>query len=212
MAAVNSSVTLSDASHDARRRHDRERLLDATPPVLHDDPAATLDSVAAAAGLSSVTARRLFANREQLITAICERALDELAHAIHRARLDDGPALDAAGRLTAAILTRARTWALLGDEIWAPLTDERTARRYVKLGAAIDAVLERAWRAGELQPDVTPPRARRALRTLLAAAASPVAGGRATSAEAAASAELAMLVVLAGGRTSPPDPDREVER
>lgn len=62
--------SLPDAMHDARIARDRSRMIDAAGPTLHQDPEATLATIAAVAGLSTITAQQLFADRDELLRAV----------------------------------------------------------------------------------------------------------------------------------------------
>ena len=70
-----------EARAEARRRRsdaeeNHQRLLDAAVRVLHDDPDATLDAIAQAAGLGRATAYRHFGGRRELVTAARRHAQD----------------------------------------------------------------------------------------------------------------------------------------
>ena len=163
--------SLPDVLHDARLVRDRNRLVEAAAIALHADPAASMASIAAVAGLSSVTAHRLFADRLTLLRAVREQGLGDLEAAIARARLDEGEPMEALRRLTVQIVAGARTWALLPRAAWVEGVDDATLRRFARLQVAIDDVIER------LRPGVPFPDARTIVGDALAAAGEAVATG-----------------------------------
>jgi len=81
------------------RARTRRAILDAAVSVLSQDSSATLGDIAAAAGVGRTTLHRYFAERSDLIEAIGLAAVERVAAASERARLDEGPALEALARL-----------------------------------------------------------------------------------------------------------------
>jgi AcrR family transcriptional regulator len=74
-AAGGGARSLEPLRSDARRN--RDRLLEAAVRVLSEDPDATIEDVAAAAGLTRSTIYRRFAGREQLLRAVRARLVEE---------------------------------------------------------------------------------------------------------------------------------------
>jgi AcrR family transcriptional regulator len=89
---------------DARRRRaDAERsiaaIVQAAATAFSERPDVSLTDVARAAGVGRVTLYAHFPTREGLLEAAVEHAVAEAATALDAARIDDGPADEAVGRL-----------------------------------------------------------------------------------------------------------------
>ena len=91
----------------ARGRTSRA-ILDAAIVTLSQEPGASLGRVAAAAGVGRTTLHRHFPDRATLMRALARDADAQTASAIARSDPDDGPAVEALGRLVYELL-------LLGD-------------------------------------------------------------------------------------------------
>lgn len=85
-----------------------ERILDATVETIADDPAASLERIAARAGVSRPTLYAHFASRDALMDELTLRSSREVTARIDAARPDEGPAGEALGRVIAA------AWATIG--------------------------------------------------------------------------------------------------
>ncbi|MEV1007941.1 helix-turn-helix domain-containing protein [Streptomyces sp. NPDC049881] len=127
-------------------RADAERsvraVLEAAERVLAEDPGASMEQIAAAAGVARTTIHRRFANRQALIEALASSAARQLVQAVEDGRPDTAPPLVAMHRITANVLQVKSAWAFAleqsadaGGE--AAALHEAIARRCV-------AVLERA--------------------------------------------------------------------
>ncbi|MFD2762981.1 TetR/AcrR family transcriptional regulator [Micromonospora eburnea] len=97
---------MSESSPPERRRRVRAEarrnvaaILDAAIQVLGQRPQATMDDIAAAAGLSRQTVYAHFPSRDALVTAVFRRMTDEVLAGLDAARLDEGPAPAALRRL-----------------------------------------------------------------------------------------------------------------
>ena len=140
-----SKVLRADAERSVRA------ILEAAEQVLADDPGASLEQIAEAAGLTRTTVHRRFANRQALLEALAVSAKQQLIDAIEDARPDASPALIALYRVTANVLRVKSTWRFslshanahtsAAAEIWAEI-DARTLE-----------LLERAQREGLLAAD-----------------------------------------------------------
>lgn len=82
-----------------------EQVLASAPGVLADDPSASMERVAEAAGIARATLYRHFETREDLIAAIYHRALSETLAAIESAEAADGPADQALRRVIESVLS-----------------------------------------------------------------------------------------------------------
>ena len=83
------------ARSDAQRN--REAILRAAAEVLAEDPAASMDDVAARAGVGRATMYRHVTGRADLLHQLASWALASATRAVEEARIDDGAA-DAALR------------------------------------------------------------------------------------------------------------------
>ncbi|GAA3494561.1 hypothetical protein GCM10019016_016610 [Streptomyces prasinosporus] len=95
-------------------RADAERsvraILEAAERVLAEEPGASLEQIAAAAGVARTTIHRRFANRQALIEALASSAARQLARAVDDGRPDTAPPLVAMHRITANVLQVKSAW------------------------------------------------------------------------------------------------------
>jgi AcrR family transcriptional regulator len=171
-------------------------ILDAAVQVLGERPQATMEDIAAAAGLSRQTVYAHFSSRDALVTAVYRRMTDEVLAAMDAAKLDEGPAPAALLRLL--------------EVSW------RTVDRYPPLPAppgAADVELHqpvhdrlirliiRGQRAGEFDPEASPDWLFAATIALGHAGWAEVTAGRMPADEAAAAVQAGVLRVY--GATPP---------
>jgi AcrR family transcriptional regulator len=151
-------------------RADAERnvraIIDAAIVLLAAEPDASMERVAAAAGVGRATVYRHFASREHLVRAILDRALQDARDAVMGSRPDEGTALEALQRAVAALLKVADRYRLVRSV--AP-HDEELRRRAEEVGAPLTAIFERGQRAGEFRKDLSPRWSAGALGALLQA-------------------------------------------
>jgi AcrR family transcriptional regulator len=95
-------------------RADAERsmraILEAAEQVLVEDPGASMEQIAAAAGVARTTIHRRFASRQALIDALALSAARQLAQAVDDGRPDTAPPLVAMHRITANVLQVKGAW------------------------------------------------------------------------------------------------------
>jgi AcrR family transcriptional regulator len=136
-------------------RSDAERsvqsILEAAERVLADNPAASLEQVAEAAGVARTTVHRRFANRQALVDALAVTAARHLREAVDAAHPDTAPPLVALHQITANVIRAKGSWrfALAAADLpgSAAEADQRDlARRCVEL-------FGRARDQGVLPPD-----------------------------------------------------------
>ncbi|WP_203934348.1 TetR/AcrR family transcriptional regulator [Virgisporangium ochraceum] len=136
-------------------RSDAERsvrsILEAAERVLADNPAASLEQVAEAAGVARTTVHRRFANRQALVDALAVTAARHLREAVDAAHPDTAPPLVALHQITANVIRTKGSWqfALAAADLpgSAAEADQRDlARRCVEL-------FGRARDQGVLPPD-----------------------------------------------------------
>jgi AcrR family transcriptional regulator len=136
-------------------RADAERsvraILQAAERVLADDPGASIEQIAEAAGLTRITVHRRFASRQALIEALAVSAKQQLVDAIEQARPDAAPAPVALHRVTANALKVKNAWRFtLGN----PMADTSAAAAiWADINARTLELLKRAQREGLLNPD-----------------------------------------------------------
>jgi AcrR family transcriptional regulator len=135
-------------------RADAERsvraILEAAERVLADDPGASMEQIAEAAGLTRITVHRRFASRQALMEALAVSAKQQLVDAIEEARPDAAPALVALHRVTANALRVKNAWRFtLGN----PMADTSAAAAiWADVKARTLELLKRAQREGLLDP------------------------------------------------------------
>lgn len=159
---------MPDRSERSDVQRNREALLSAAAEVLADDPAASMDDIAAKAGLARATVYRHVTGRGDLLKQLGARALSKAEQAIAAAHPEEGPADVALLRVLEALVAEAesfRTLLLLGV---GASQEFRTQRE--KVLAPVTALIGRGVASGMLRSDLDPRWATTALITLLRAA------------------------------------------
>ncbi|MEU8525179.1 MULTISPECIES: TetR/AcrR family transcriptional regulator [Streptomyces] len=127
-------------------RADAERsvraILEAAERVLAAEPGASMEQIAAAAGVARTTIHRRFANRQSLIEALASSAARQLAQAVDDGRPDTAPPLVAMHRITANVLQVKSAWAFALELPADP--DSDAAVLHEDINRRCIAVLERA--------------------------------------------------------------------
>lgn len=85
-------------------------ILEAAERVLADNPAASLEQVAEAAGVARTTVHRRFANRQALVDALAVAAARHLRNAVDAAHPDTAPPLVALHQITANVIRTKGSW------------------------------------------------------------------------------------------------------
>jgi AcrR family transcriptional regulator len=137
---------------DARRN--ARRLLDATADLLATDPGASLEQVAASAGVSRATLYHHFASRDALLDALTERSVGEVAAAVQSARPSEDSATAAMERVLRAawqVVGRYRGLVLVNP---ARLERSELRARLDPALAPIRALIGRGQASGEFDSDV----------------------------------------------------------
>jgi AcrR family transcriptional regulator len=127
-------------------RADAERsvraILEAAERVLAEEPGASLEQIAEAAGVARTTIHRRFANRQALIEALASSAARQLARAVEDGRPDTAPPLVAMHRITANVLQVKSAWAFALELPAAP--DSEAGLLHRDFARTCVAVLRRA--------------------------------------------------------------------
>ncbi|MFI6007153.1 TetR/AcrR family transcriptional regulator [Streptomyces sp. NPDC051366] len=136
-------------------RADAERsvraILAAAERVLTENPGASMEQVAEAAGLTRTTVHRRFTNRQALIDALAAEAASKLAEAIEDARPGTAPPLIALHRATANVLRVKAAWGFaLGP---AAAQSEQAAQIHEEIARRCTALLGRIQAQGAIAPD-----------------------------------------------------------
>lgn len=132
----------ADAERSARA------ILEAAERVFAEDPAASMEQIAEAAGLTRTTVHRRFANRQALLEALTLAAKQQLIDAIDDARPDSAPALVALYRVTANVLRVKSSWRFTLNH--STPHSEAAAALWAEIDAATHSLLTRAQREGLL--------------------------------------------------------------
>ena len=134
------------------RGRTRRAILDAAVRVLAADPGASLGQIADAADVGRTTLHRYFPDRAELLAALTQEAARRLTDAGARARLDEGPGLDALLRACQACLQLGDLLTLLFTEVVSleACGDEDGFSR------ALDAACARGLADGTLDTRLTP--------------------------------------------------------
>jgi AcrR family transcriptional regulator len=137
-------------------RADAERnvrsIIDAAIVLLAAEPDASMERVATAAGVGRATVYRHFANREQLVREIHDRALRDARDAVLSSAPEDGTAVEALERAVRAILRVADRYRLVRQ---IPLEDHELRARAEEVGAPLIAIIARGQKSRELRRDLS---------------------------------------------------------
>jgi len=211
-------VSERDSGRRRRRRSDAERssaaVLDAAVRVLGRDPDATVEQVAAAAGVARQTVYAHYPSRPLLLAAVVDRITAESIAALDAAEADCGTATEALLRwldVTWLLFDRyplLRHPAAAGDDRADPdRRDARTIggdradpdRRHVAVNARLERLIRRGQDAGEFDGAADPGWLVSATVALGHAAGAEVAAGRLTTAQAAAALRRSVLRMYRAG-------------
>ncbi|MGW0229815.1 TetR/AcrR family transcriptional regulator [Actinopolymorpha singaporensis] len=195
------------ASAGRRRRADAERsrtaVLDAATKLLGERPDASMDAIAAAAGVTRQTVYAHYPSREVLLAAVVDRISAEALAAIDAVGLDEGPAVDALLRLVEASWQTFERYPLLLRIAPGELDPSADHERHEPVADRLLRLIRRGQRAGEIDRGLRPAWLVTAVIALGHAAGEEVRSGR-MSARAATAALRVSLVRLLGAQDHSP--------
>ncbi|MEU1045271.1 helix-turn-helix domain-containing protein [Streptomyces sp. NPDC005897] len=145
------------------------RILEAAERVLSANPAATMEQIAAAAGVARTTVHRRFASRDALITALAAWATQRFHEAVDAARPDTAPPAVALYQVTANVLRVKIGWSFAMGAV--PTDVPEVAHVHAEVLAACERLFTRARDTGLLRPDTDLEWARRVYYALIHEAA-----------------------------------------
>ncbi len=186
-----------------------ERILDAAVETIADDPAASLERIAARAGVSRPTLYAHFASRDALMDELTLHSSREVIARIEAARPDEGTAGEALARVIAA------AWATIGRYRGLVVVNRRLPpeklRAYTAPAAAlVRGLIVRGQHEGFFDDELSAEWLLTALVELIHAAARQVSAGAmdAASAESALLRTADAVVARPGRRPAPRRPGR----
>ena len=150
-------------------RADAERtvrtILEAAERVLARDPAATMEEIAAAAGVARTTVHRRFSTRDALLASLAGWATRQLEAALDAARPDAAPPLVALYQATVNVLRVKISWGFAMDAAVAGGAEVEEIQR--RMLGTCDRLFGRLRDTGALRGDVDPVWARRVYYALI---------------------------------------------
>lgn len=190
-------MSTQDPAPPSRLRADavrsRRRVLDAAADLLGRDPEASMEAVAARAGVGRTTVFRHFPTRAELVLASWLHVLTRAEAALAELRLDEVPAEESLRVLVGELVGLAERWPLLFRGERPSIDDPELAGASAGLEALVATTVERAVRAGALRDDLPGMLLKEALLGLVQAVL--IAGLRGPAA-----AEAALGLLLRGAR------------
>lgn len=166
-------------------RADAERtvrtILEAAERTLARNPAATMEEIAAAAGVARTTVHRRFTTREALITSLAIWAGRQLEAAVDEARTDTTPPLVALYQATANVLRVKISWGFSMNTTFAKGNEVDEIQNRVI--ASCDRLFSRLQETGVLRADVDPVWARRVYYALIHEACQDLSAGQLTESD-----------------------------
>jgi AcrR family transcriptional regulator len=137
-------------------RADAARNLDAVlqtgARLLAEDPATSIATIAAEAGVDRRTVYRRFATREALLAAVFQAKLDAAEHVLDEARLTEAPVAVALHRYVERIVPVSRQWPVNVRRMMR--SDPAAHERREQESSRLDAFVRRAADEGLLRTDL----------------------------------------------------------
>jgi AcrR family transcriptional regulator len=129
-------------------------ILDTAARLLAERREASMNDIAATAGVGRATLYRYFPTREALLNALADSALEELAVRIAAAGLDQVPVPEALQRLLRAVLAVGDRYVVLLDEGPALGGRDTADDAHQGVAAPMQSLFQRGQDDGTLRPDV----------------------------------------------------------
>jgi AcrR family transcriptional regulator len=142
-----------------------QAILEAAERVLSTDPTASMEQIAAAAGVARTTVHRRFATRDALIDELTGWAAQRFDDAVRRARPQTAPPLVALYQATANVLNLKIGWAFAMSRVFS--ADPHVAGVHAGVREQCDRLFRRARDAGVIRSDVDLDWARRVYYALV---------------------------------------------
>ena len=131
----------------------QEAVLDAAIRVLLANNGASLNEIAAAAGIGRTTLHRYFTNREELLQALNEMAILDAERAIAESRLEEGPVVEAIERVVQGLLPIGHRFQFLLREGDIQMSKDMEAR-WTHLEDLFDQLMRRGQQEEVLRRDL----------------------------------------------------------
>jgi AcrR family transcriptional regulator len=191
---------LPGSSRGVRRRADAERsvaaILDAAVRVFNERPAATIEEIARAAGVTRQTVYTHYPSREALLGAVVDRIMGEALAAIDAAAIDDGPPAAALVRLLDASGRTLAAYPLLLNDSVATAGPQDSTERHAPVAERFDRLIERGQLMGAFDRCLSATWLVAATIALGHAAAEEVSAKRMTPEEATGALRTSVLRIL----------------
>ncbi len=159
-------------------------MLGAAVRVLGQRPDASVEEIAAAAGVARQTVYAHYPSRQALLSAVVDQITDDVIAAIDAADLDAGPATAALLRWLDTSWHLLERYPLLLDPSVATADPRKSYERHVPIIDRLQRLIRRGQDTGEFDPALSPTWLLAATMALGHAAGDEVAAGRMTSAQA----------------------------
>ncbi len=131
-----------------------ESLLIRVAEVLSATPTASMDDIAAAAGISRATLFRRYPNRQALVSAVARAAAEAYVTATSTARLEEGPPEDALRRLIAALAPLGVRFGLLASQPLDQLVEQELVTLVQDSDEQLRALVRRGQEDGAFRVDL----------------------------------------------------------
>lgn len=129
-------------------------ILDRAAAVLAEHGAtASMAEIATAAGIGRATLYRHFPNRDALLQAMAQAAVEELGDRLAQAQVGEVPVHEAIARVCRAFVTTGGKYIALRHTGHKPADPDAVDQR---IGAPLRTLLERGVQEGALRPDLAP--------------------------------------------------------